>query len=186
MDEHLRGTLIEQGAADIGGVGQGDDAEDPAALAVQRHAEPLVEEDPLHLGAAALLGDVEADVRARDPPLADLEVHVLAGENGAGKTTSINMMCGLLKPDSGEVIAQSLQSKIRKELGLPCSLGIATNKLLAKTATDVGKAAARKGSPPNAITIVPPGEEANFLAPLPVQSLWGSVPRLPSACESLV
>jgi DNA polymerase-4 len=80
-------------------------------------------------------------------------------------------------PDSGEVIARRLQALIREELGLPCSLGIATNKLLAKTATDAGKATARKGSPPNAITVVPPGEEANFLAPLPVQSLWGVGPK---------
>jgi DNA polymerase-4 len=80
-------------------------------------------------------------------------------------------------PDSGEVIARRLQATIRDELGLPCSIGVATNKLLAKTATDVGKATARKGSPPNAITIVPPGEEASFLAPLPVQSLWGVGPK---------
>jgi DNA polymerase-4 len=80
-------------------------------------------------------------------------------------------------PESGEAIAQRLQTLIRKELGLPCSLGIATNKLLAKTATDVGKAGARKGSPPNAITVVQPGEEANFLAPLPIQSLWGVGPK---------
>lgn len=80
-------------------------------------------------------------------------------------------------PDSGEVVARRLQATIRDELGLPCSIGVATNKLLAKTATDVGKTTARKGSPPNAITIVPPGEEASFLAPLPVQSLWGVGPK---------
>lgn len=79
--------------------------------------------------------------------------------------------------DSGEAIARRLQALIHKELGLPCSIGVATNKLLAKTATDVGKASARKGSPPNAITVVPPGEEASFLAPLPVQSLWGVGPK---------
>ena len=80
-------------------------------------------------------------------------------------------------PDSGEVIARGLQALIHQELGLPCSIGVATNKLLAKTATDVGKASARKGSPPNAITVVPPGDEASFLAPLPVQSLWGVGPK---------
>jgi ABC-2 type transport system ATP-binding protein len=32
------------------------------------------------------------------------EVFGLLGPNGAGKTTSISMMCGLLKPDSGQVI----------------------------------------------------------------------------------
>ena len=80
-------------------------------------------------------------------------------------------------PDSGETIARRLQATIQEELGLPCSLGVATNKLLAKIATDVGKSAARKGSPPNAVTVVPPGEEAAFLAPLPVQALWGVGPK---------
>lgn len=80
-------------------------------------------------------------------------------------------------PDSGEAIARRLQASIHKDLGLPCSIGVATNKLLAKTATDVGKSSARKGSPPNAITVVPPGEEASFLAPLPVQALWGIGPK---------
>ncbi|HBY07779.1 MAG TPA: DNA polymerase IV, partial [Chloroflexi bacterium] len=61
--------------------------------------------------------------------------------------------------------------------GLPCSLGIASNKLVAKIATDVGKMGAPKGISPNAITIVPPGDEAEFLAPLPVTMLWGVGPK---------
>lgn len=80
-------------------------------------------------------------------------------------------------PDSGEVIAQRLQAVIKDQFSLPCSLGVATNKLLAKTANDVGKLAARGAGPPNAITVVPCGEEAAFLAPLPVQALWGIGPK---------
>jgi DNA polymerase-4 len=80
-------------------------------------------------------------------------------------------------PESGEEIARRLQASINDGLGLPCSLGVATNKLVAKIATDVGKASARKGNPPNAITVVPPGEEAVFLAPLPAQALWGVGPK---------
>jgi DNA polymerase IV len=80
----------------------------------------------------------------------------------------------------GEELARMLQAKIRNELGLPCSLGVATNKLVAKIANDVGKAGAKKSSPPgppNAITIVPPGSEAEFLAPLPARALWGVGPK---------
>ena len=60
---------------------------------------------------------------------------------------------------------------------MPNSLGIATNKLVAKIANDVGKAAKRSGSPPNALTVVPSGQEAEFLAPLPVEMLWGVGPK---------
>ena len=74
---------------------------------------------------------------------------------------------------SPERLARDLQAGIRDDLGLPCSIGIAANKLVAKIATEVGKKAARGGAPPFALTIVPPREEAAFLAPLPISRLWG-------------
>ncbi len=74
-------------------------------------------------------------------------------------------------------IARGLQARINDELGLPCSLGGAVNKLVAKTANTVGKASQAKDAPPNAITIVPPGDEAAFLAPLPIRQLWGVGPK---------
>ena len=80
-------------------------------------------------------------------------------------------------PEPGRIIAERLQSTINRELKLPCSLGVATNKLVAKIATDTGKIARRGSSPPNAITVVPPGEEAIFLAPLPARALWGIGPK---------
>ena len=79
--------------------------------------------------------------------------------------------------DSGFDIARYLQSTIRDELHLPCSLGVASNKLVAKIATDVGKAGESGDKPPCAITVVPTGEEAAFLAPLPVEALWGVGPK---------
>ena len=80
-------------------------------------------------------------------------------------------------PESGEEWARRLQAQIRAELGLPCSLGVAANKLVAKIANDYGKRQAPRGAPPNAITIVPPGEEARFLEPLPAEALWGVGPK---------
>lgn len=88
-------------------------------------------------------------------------------------------------PDAGEQIARGIQRRIRDELGLPCSLGVATNKLVAKIATDVGKAAARGGNPPNAVTVVPPGGEAQFLAPLPIEALWGVGPKTAAKLHEL-
>ena len=88
-------------------------------------------------------------------------------------------------------IARGLQTRIRDELHLPCSIGIASNKLVAKIATEVGKAFALSGGsnasgdpktkreigPPNAVTVVPSGEEAAFLNPLPADMLWGVGPK---------
>ena len=79
--------------------------------------------------------------------------------------------------EPGDVLAARLQKNIRDELALSCSLGVAANKLVAKIATDVGKSLVRSGAMPNAICVVPPGEEAAFLAPLPAGALWGVGPK---------
>jgi DNA polymerase-4 len=76
-----------------------------------------------------------------------------------------------------EKVAQDLQHKINTQCQLPISIGGATNKLVAKIANDWGKSQKRSTEPPNTITIIPPGDEAKFLAPLPVQSLWGIGPK---------
>jgi DNA polymerase IV len=88
-------------------------------------------------------------------------------------------------PGPGETVARRLQATIREELGLPCSLGVAANKLVAKIATDVGKGAVRSDGPPNAVQVVPPGEEAAFLAPLPVGALWGVGPKTAARLHEL-
>ncbi len=75
-------------------------------------------------------------------------------------------------------LALDLQSAIRTELNLPSSFGIASNKLVAKIATEVGKKSSkRKNEPPFGFTVVPAGEEAEFLAPLPADMLWGVGPK---------
>src|SRR5512142_1163898 len=79
--------------------------------------------------------------------------------------------------ETPEMLARRLQAQIRDELGLPCSIGIASNKMLAKIATEVGKKSVRGGGPPFGLTIVPPGEEEAFLAPLPADMLWGVGPK---------
>ena len=81
-----------------------------------------------------------------------------------------------LRP-TGHEIARRLQTTIWDEEGLPSSLGVATNKLVAKIANDVGKRSAQSDGPPMAIQVVPPGQEAAFMAPLPVESLWGIGPK---------
>ena len=88
-------------------------------------------------------------------------------------------------PDPPERIAHGLQAGIRDELGLPSSIGIAPNKLVAKIATEVGKKAAKGDSPPFALTIVPSGKEAEFLSPLPADMLWGVGPKTSARLSEL-
>ena len=65
-------------------------------------------------------------------------------------------------------VARQLQGRVRNEVGLSASLGVAANKLVAKVASARDK--------PGGLTVVRPGEEAAFLAPLPVHVLWGVGP----------
>ncbi len=61
--------------------------------------------------------------------------------------------------------AARLQEKIRAELLLSASVGVAENKFLAKLASDFRK--------PAGITLVEPGQTLEFLDPLPAERLWG-------------
>ncbi len=81
-------------------------------------------------------------------------------------------------PQTGVQIARRLQSDIFARTQLPTSLGVASNKLVAKIANNIGKSAHKKPTPPMAITEVKPGEEAAFLADLPVRELWGVGPKM--------
>ncbi|HMD89415.1 MAG TPA: DNA polymerase IV [Anaerolineaceae bacterium] len=80
-------------------------------------------------------------------------------------------------PEKADIIAKRLQTRIKQETGLSCSIGVATSKLVAKIATDVGKKAKGGSGPPFAMTVVPPGSETEFLAPLPADFLWGVGPK---------
>jgi DNA polymerase-4 len=66
------------------------------------------------------------------------------------------------------MLARRLQERVQDEVGLSASLGVATNKLVAKVASDHDK--------PGGLTVVQPGDEASFLAPLSVRVIWGIGP----------
>ena len=65
-------------------------------------------------------------------------------------------------------VARRLQTEVREQIGLSASLGVAANKQVAKVASDFDK--------PGGLTVVQPGDEASFLAPLPARALWGIGP----------
>lgn len=69
-----------------------------------------------------------------------------------------------------ERTARVIQQRVQDELSLSISVGLASNKLVAKVASDMEK--------PHGFTVVPPGSEAAFLAPLPVERLPGVGPAL--------
>jgi len=83
-------------------------------------------------------------------------------------------------------IALDLQAGIKNDLHLPSSIGIASNKLVAKIANEVGKKSGKKkNEPPFGLTIVPAGEEAKFLNPLPADMLWGVGPKTSARLSEL-
>lgn len=83
-------------------------------------------------------------------------------------------------------IALDLQTGIKNELQLPSSIGIASNKMVAKIATEVGKKSSKKvNEPPFGLTVVPAGDEAKFLAPLPADMLWGVGPKTSARLKEL-
>jgi DNA polymerase-4 len=62
-------------------------------------------------------------------------------------------------------IAATLRRRVREEVGLPITVGVARTKFLAKVASGVAK--------PDGLLVVPPDHELRFLHPLPVERLWG-------------
>jgi DNA polymerase-4 len=62
-------------------------------------------------------------------------------------------------------IAVRLRRRVREQVGLPITVGIACTKFLAKVASAVAK--------PDGLLLVEPGHELEFLHPLPVERLWG-------------
>ena len=65
----------------------------------------------------------------------------------------------------GAAIGRQIKSKIRSLVSLTASVGVAANKFVAKVASELEK--------PDGLVVVAPGEEGEFLSPLPVGRLWG-------------
>ena len=66
-------------------------------------------------------------------------------------------------------LAQWIRQRVRDATELTVSCGVATSKSVAKIASDQNK--------PDGLTVVAPGDEAAFLAPLPISDLWGVGPK---------
>jgi len=69
----------------------------------------------------------------------------------------------------GRTIARAIKDNVRDELGLTASAGVAPCKFAAKVASDLRK--------PDGLVVVPEGGVAEFLAPLPIERMWGVGPK---------
>src|SRR5205823_6601638 len=69
---------------------------------------------------------------------------------------------------SPAAIARQIRRRVRVEIGVALSVGVASTKHLAKVASQVAK--------PDGLVVVEPGREREFLDPLPVELLWGVGP----------
>jgi DNA polymerase IV len=65
-------------------------------------------------------------------------------------------------------IAAAIRRRVRREIGLPLSIGVARTKHLAKVASQVAK--------PDGLLAVAPDDEGDFLDPLPIRLIWGVGP----------
>jgi len=108
-------------------------------------------------------GDVSAEVLAifrRYTPL----VEPLSLDEAFLDVTASRALFG-----DGESIARAIKDDVRHELGLTASAGVAPCKFAAKVASDLRK--------PDGLVIVPADGVAAFLAPLPVERMWGVGPK---------
>ncbi|MGA1838408.1 DNA polymerase IV [Herbiconiux sp. 11R-BC] len=76
-----------------------------------------------------------------------------------------------------DVIAQRLRERVFAETGLPCSVGVAPTKFMAKLASGRAK--------PDGMLVVRPSEVLGYLHPLPVRALWGVGGRTAEQLERL-
>ena len=84
-------------------------------------------------------------------------------------------MSAIHKPP--DEIAQEIKKRIKEETGLTCSIGVASNKLLAKIASDMQK--------PDGLTIIEEKDIEGRIWLLPVRKLWGVGPKTEASLKNI-
>jgi DNA polymerase-4 len=117
----------------------------PAAIVVRHHMDRYAEASRAFF---AILGDFSPDVEP------------LSFDEGFLELTGSERLLG-----PPRAIAAAIKQRVRAELSLVASVGVAPTKLAAKIASDIDK--------PDGLRVVPAAELLGFLHPLPVWRLWG-------------
>jgi DNA polymerase-4 len=117
----------------------------PAAVVVRHHMDRYAEASRAFF---AILGDFSPDVEP------------LSFDEGFLDLTGSERLLG-----EPRAIGAAIKQRVRAELSLVASVGVAPTKLAAKIASDIDK--------PDGLRVVPPAELLGFLHPLPVWRLWG-------------
>jgi len=112
-----------------------------------------------HFSEYQRLGDAAIDVVADYTPL----VERISIDEAFADVAGCTQLFG-----SPAQIARTIRQRVRAELGLPISVGVARTKHLAKIASQVSK--------PDGLVVVDPARELEFLHALPVQLMWGVGP----------
>lgn len=94
-----------------------------------------------------------------------------------GGTSTSGRESGLAMEDAVTKLARSIKKRIRDELGLSCSIGIAPNKLLAKLGSGLKK--------PDGLVIIRPEDVPALLETLPVRELCGIGPAIEATLTSM-
>ena len=73
-------------------------------------------------------------------------------------------------------LALDIKRRVKEVTGLTVSVGVSVSKSVSKIASDLEK--------PDGLVVVPPGQQSQFLAPLPVGKLWGIGPKTAERLKS--
>ncbi len=73
-------------------------------------------------------------------------------------------------------VAEAIRDRVRREVGVTCSIGVAPTMLVAKIASDMRK--------PDGLTVIAPGELPGALAALPIERMWGVGPASATALRA--
>ena len=77
---------------------------------------------------------------------------------------------------SGEQVAQAIRDRVRREIGVTCSIGVAPTMLVAKLASDMRK--------PDGLTVIRGEDLPGALAHLPIERMWGVGPANAAALRA--